>query len=122
MNNMESFSEWIQNELDERGWSRLEAARRGGISASMFDKIINGYSKPGLKFCVGIARAFNMPAEIVLRRADLLPQRTEETPVRREMLYLFDQLTEETQETVITMLRGYVRETAVPYTTKTTRS
>lgn len=48
-----------------------------------------------------------------------MPQEPEETEAHREMRYLFDQLSEETQETVITMLRGYVRETAVPYTTKT---
>jgi transcriptional regulator with XRE-family HTH domain len=115
---METFAEWLQSELDERGWSRLEAAKRGKISASIFDKVINGYSQPGLKFCVGIARAFNVPAETVLRRAGLLPLRSDDTEIRREAMYLFDQLDEETQKTFITILRGYVRETAPPYNTK----
>ena len=60
------FSEWLVEELDKRGWSRSEAARRGGLSASMFDKVINGYSKPGVKFIEGIARAFKMSSAEVM--------------------------------------------------------
>lgn len=39
----------------------------------MLDKVINGYARPGLSFFQGISRAFNVPLEIVLRRAGLLP-------------------------------------------------
>ena len=65
-NTME-FSEWIVVELEKRGWSRSEAARRGDISPSMFDKVINGHAKPGVKFIQGIAKAFKMtPAEVMM--------------------------------------------------------
>jgi len=60
------FSEWIVSELERRGWSRSEAARRGRISASILDKVINQNSKPGLKFFEGIARAFEMDIDDVL--------------------------------------------------------
>lgn len=61
------FSEWIVDELEKRGWSRSEAARRGEISPSMFDKVINGNAKPGIRFIEGLARAFNMPtAEVMM--------------------------------------------------------
>lgn len=71
---MESFAEWLQEELSNRGWSRSIAAQRGGISASMYDKVINGYAKPGLDFCAGVARAFGIPIETVLREAGILPR------------------------------------------------
>lgn len=61
-----NFSEWVQSELDKRGWSRMEAARRSGASASMFDKVINGDAKPGIKFYRAIATLFNMSLEDVL--------------------------------------------------------
>jgi transcriptional regulator with XRE-family HTH domain len=54
------FSEWLEAKLEEKGWSRSEAARRGGISASMYDKVINGHAKPGLRFIEGVAKAFKM--------------------------------------------------------------
>lgn len=66
---MTSFSEWIVSELERRGWSRSEAARRGDISASMMDKVINGVSQPGLSFIKGIAKAFNISLVEVLERA-----------------------------------------------------
>ncbi len=67
------FVVWINRRLDELGWSRSEAARRGGISASALDKVISGHANPGLDFCQGLARAFRMPLEDVLRQAGILP-------------------------------------------------
>jgi transcriptional regulator with XRE-family HTH domain len=60
------FSEWIVMELEKRGWSRSEAARRGDISPSMFDKVINGHAKPGVRFIEGIAKAFKISAAEVM--------------------------------------------------------
>lgn len=76
------FSEWIVSELEKRGWSRSEAARRGNISPSMFDKVINGYSKPGVKFIEGIARAFNMSsAEVMIH----MEKQSDEDPWIKQM-------------------------------------
>ena len=73
----EDFVPWINQQLDERGWSRSEAARRGEFSPSMLDKVIGGFAQPGLDFCRGIARAFNMPLEDVFRRAGILAELVE---------------------------------------------
>jgi transcriptional regulator with XRE-family HTH domain len=64
------FPERLVQELEHKGWSRSEAARRGGISASMFDKVINGYSQPGIKFLKGIARAFDKSLPEILSWMD----------------------------------------------------
>jgi transcriptional regulator with XRE-family HTH domain len=61
------FSEWLDARLKEKGWSRSEAARRGDISASMFDKVINRHAKPGLKFIEGVARAFKIDVADVMK-------------------------------------------------------
>lgn len=81
---MESFTDWLTSELDTRGWSRAEAARRGGISASVLDKIISGYSQPGDKTCRGLARAFGLTTEEVMRRAGLIPPRNATVDDQRE--------------------------------------
>ena len=70
---MEAFVSWINTELDRRGWSRSEAARRGGVSDSMFSKVISGYAHPGIDFCRGVSRAFSVPLEDVFRLAGILP-------------------------------------------------
>jgi len=69
MSDKNSFAEWLDAELQNRGWSRSEAARRGGISSSILDKVINGHSQPGLAFYKGLAKAFNMSLVDVLARA-----------------------------------------------------
>ncbi len=69
----EDFAAWITTLREERGWSHSEAARRGGFSASMFDKVVAGQAQPGLDFCRGIAQAFGIPLVEVFRRAHILP-------------------------------------------------
>lgn len=70
---MEAFVTWLNAELDRRGWPRSEAARRGEISESMWSKVISGYANPGIDFCRGVSRAFNVPLDEVFRLAGILP-------------------------------------------------
>jgi transcriptional regulator with XRE-family HTH domain len=106
---MEDFTNWLLEELNKRGWSRSEAARRGEISASMFDKVINGHAAPGLDFCTGVARAFGIPRpEDVMIRAGLLPPIPKETERLREVNTLFAQLSDDEQEMMITQIRALV--------------
>ncbi len=72
---MDDFGKWVSRQLQERGWSRGETARRGGISPSMMDKVIGGFANPGLDFCRGLALAFNLPVETVMRQAGILTSR-----------------------------------------------
>lgn len=93
MTQQEQFITWLNGELDRRGWSRSEAARRGEVSASMMDKVIGGFSNPGIEFCKGVSRAFKMPLEEVFRLAGILPDRgANGRPVRdkRGIVYEID--------------------------------
>jgi transcriptional regulator with XRE-family HTH domain len=68
-----AFGVWLDRELQARGWSQSEAARRGEMSSQMVNALVNGQSNPGLDSCQGIARAFKMPLEDVFRLAGILP-------------------------------------------------
>jgi len=70
-----NFSEWLNDELERRGWSQSEAARRGGISSQMISVVLSETANPGLETLRGIARAFRMPLEDVFRLAGILPHR-----------------------------------------------
>lgn len=111
----EEFVNWLIAEINNRGWSNSELARRANLSQSTVSMITSYKNNPGIDFCTGIAKAFSLPAETVLRRAGLLPDRPEATPGLRELNYLYDQLREEDQEAILTLLRGYVREKLVAY-------
>lgn len=103
-----NFSERITTELETRGWSRREAARRGDISPSMFDKVINGYAKPGIKFIKGIAKAFGISLVEVL---NWLEPSAETDDQFREMIgLLVDQLpTQEDKDDVAEYIRLRLR-------------
>lgn len=67
------FAGWLDQRILEKGWSQSEAARRGKVSSQMINAVVNGQARPGLRFCRGIAQAFHMPLEEVLRIAGILP-------------------------------------------------
>jgi len=69
------FAEWLNKELDKRGWSQSEAARRGEISSQMVNAVVNGHANPGPGFCRGVSRAFQVPLDDVFRLAGILPSR-----------------------------------------------
>jgi transcriptional regulator with XRE-family HTH domain len=77
---MTDFGQWLSQELDQRGWSRSEAARRGGVSSSALNKVINGYARPGYRLCEALGHAFNMPTEDIMRRAGLLAPQLRRSP------------------------------------------
>jgi transcriptional regulator with XRE-family HTH domain len=68
-----TFVTFLDTELKRRNWNRSELARRAVISHSALSHIYNERRKPGLDICEAIAKAFNIPAEKVLRAAGLLP-------------------------------------------------
>jgi transcriptional regulator with XRE-family HTH domain len=118
-----NFSEWLTLELANRGWSRSEAARRGKISSSMFDKVINGHSKPGTRFLDGIAQAFGISPIIVYRKAGLLPDVNTDKITFVDWQDLLAQLSPEEQEEMhqIAVMK-IERNRKVEQTSRTTNS
>lgn len=114
----DKLAAWINIQLKENGWSIREFSRRVGISHTHAARIINAEVIPSAEICSSIARVFKVSPVTVLIYAGLLQERTENTRHRQELLYLFEQLNDNTQETVLTMLRGYVRETTPAHQSK----
>lgn len=110
----EDFATWLDAELQQRGWSRSEAARRGKISASMLDKVITGYARPGLTFYQGVAKAFAMPLEEVMRRAGILPMPADATASDRrsvkEAMRQFERLPPDDQRRVSDLINRLLGE------------
>ena len=102
-----TFAEWLLSELDERGLSYSEAARRGGISHARISQVISG-GNPGPEFCLGVADALNLPALTVFQKAGLLPSESKTSSKGREALHLFEKLSLAQQELVLTQIRALV--------------
>lgn len=72
---METFGDWLTTQLDEKGWSQAELARRAHISQPTLSRIISGLRQVGPDAAAAIARALGQPPEKVFRLAGLLPGR-----------------------------------------------
>jgi len=68
----ETFTSWIEEEIKRRGWTQAELGRRAGLAQGTISQTLSGITRPGPKFCSGIARALDIPEEEVFRRAGLL--------------------------------------------------
>ncbi|WP_322792910.1 helix-turn-helix transcriptional regulator [Bellilinea sp.] len=79
------FSDWLLNEINKRGWSQAELARRAGIPRQIISNYINRQrEKPDSDVLVSISRALNLPPETVFRAAGLLPPVSPDTEYQEQ--------------------------------------
>lgn len=69
-----TFVSWLLAEMEKRGWTQADLARRGNIPTGVLSRIINSQRGPGASTCIKIATAFNIPPQEVFRMAGILPK------------------------------------------------
>lgn len=111
---MDIFPDWLNTEIKKRGWSLRELGRRAHLSATTISDVISTKAKPGYDFCIGVARAFQLPPEVVLRKAGLLPSITEDQAQDKELLDYFHGLPEDERKRILTIARA-LYETRAEY-------
>lgn len=98
------FVTWLENEMDARGWTNSETARRAGVSASNISMTLSRTKFPGVEMCRGLARAFHIPPERVFRIAGILPPRVIGSEKNHEeLLDYYDALSERNRRALIAM-------------------
>ncbi len=70
---MESFGEWLQEEIARQGLNQSQLARKAGISRSTIKRIVDGERGVGRSSLHKIAAALDLPVEELLRRSGYLP-------------------------------------------------
>ena len=99
------FSEWLAEEVTTRGWSYRELARRAGLSSGAISQVVTQKNFPGIEFCQGIARAFQIPPERVFRQAGHLPPRIIGNNESNEILDYFQALNTQNRQTLLALAR-----------------
>ena len=64
---------WLSEELNTRGLSQGELARRCNISQSLISRTLSGDISPSADFCIKVAEALGVSPEYLLRLAEILP-------------------------------------------------
>ena len=101
------LSEWLTIEIEQRGWSIREVARRAGLSHTAINNVLTGEVQPTLDTYRGIGRAFDIPLESVLRRAGELPRIVPDDPGLETLYELYGDLSPPDKRTAVRVLRGF---------------
>jgi len=107
----DGLAELLTRQLDRRGWSKRELARRAGLSQTAVSGTVAGQRRPGADFCLKIARTIDEPPEQILRLAGLLPPGAADgDPDVQLALELLRQMAPATRRQALRLLRCLARE------------
>ena len=99
----------ITSTLEKQNISIRELARRAGLAHPTISNIING-AIPSYEVCVKLAPVLDLPLDIVLRSAGLLPASAKLTADQQHMLYLYNSLGTDQRKYVIKFMQALRNE------------
>lgn len=105
----EDFIDWLNKELINKGWNNTELVKRSGLANSTVSMALSKQSNIGYNFCVGVGRALNIPPEMLMRKAGLLPTLTIEDAYLEKVTFLIDQLSEEKKQLLLNTLHAWTK-------------
>ncbi len=106
--------EWIEAERRRRGWSLRQLARESGLAPAQISEVLSGHSRPGMRFYLGMWRAFHVSIDYLLQLAGELPPGPEENPTLRELIELARRLPAEVQEDLRRYCEWRFRQAGAP--------
>jgi transcriptional regulator with XRE-family HTH domain len=105
------FSEWLQAEMDKRGWSQSDLARSAELNRAVINKLLNGKSHPQPTTLEAISRALRIPIEITYRAAGLLPNNTDNDETIEEAIYVLKNIqSTQRKATAVALLKALINE------------
>lgn len=112
MDDYRAFTEWLHQQIAQSGKTQAELAYAGDISASQISRVLSGDRNPGPDFCLGIAKALNLPPEVMFQKAGLFPETGEEGQKLKEAGHLFGQLPEREQDMILAVMHTLLKARA----------
>ena len=67
-----TFNAWLNQELESRGWSQRELARRSGLSSAQVSSVLGNKRTATWDFCAATAGAMGLHPVDVFQRAGLM--------------------------------------------------
>ena len=105
------FSEWLQIEMDKRGWSQSDLARASDLNRAVINKLLNGKSHPQPATLECISRALKIPIEMTYRAAGLLPNNPENDDAIEEAIHVLRSIhSSQRKATAVALLKALIHE------------
>ena len=100
---MDTFADWLRNELRLRDWSQSDLSRACNITTATVSRIITGDRKVGKDVAIAIAKALRVPQEVVFQKAGILTSNIDDE-LTRQVTYYFNTLSEEGKKQALDFL------------------
>lgn len=99
---MQGFPVWLQGQLDERGWSKSEFARKAGIDTGTVSNVLNEVRRPGKAFCKRTAKALGVKESVILYHAGFIDRDPDDpsqrlSPIALEIIAMLEGKSEAAQ-------------------------
>jgi transcriptional regulator with XRE-family HTH domain len=105
------FSEWLQAEMDKRGWSQSDLARYADLNRAVINKLLNGKSHPQPPTLESISRALKVPIEVTYRAAGLLPTNPDTDDTIEEAIHVLKSIqSAQRKATAVALLKALINE------------
>lgn len=106
-----NFSDWLQTEMNKRGWSQSDLARAADLNRAVINKLLNGKSHPQPATLEAISRALKVPIETTYRAAGLLPAPAETDEATEEAIYVIKSIhSAQRKATAVALLKALIAE------------
>jgi len=100
-----SFAEWLEGELSRRGWRPNDLSKAAGLYPGTIGRILNETRQAGPDVCRAIADALQLPAELVFRKAGLLPPKPADPPGLDEWIHAYVSAEQAEREDLLEFVR-----------------
>ena len=105
------FSEWLQTEMNKRGWTQSDLARSADLNRAVINKLLNGKSHAQPATLEAISRAFRIPIEITYRAAGLLPINPDNDETIEEAIHVLKSIrSTQRKATAVALLKALISE------------
>lgn len=102
--------DWLTKEMEERGWSQRELARRAKINYTTVSKVMAGQARVTYNFCAAISKPLGKEPIEVFRIAGLLPpsggKMNELSQDERELIEAYRELTPKARRFASGFIKG----------------
>ena len=85
---VELFAKWIQAELDRRDMTQADLARKSGMPKATISNVVSSQRRAGSSFCRRLAKALDIPPDIVYQAAGLLPPEKKLSKLEKQIQYI----------------------------------
>lgn len=100
-----AFGDWLQDVLDERGWTRADLARAADVRESSLSDVFSGRRKVGTDLATAIADALKIPQEDVYIAAGLLRPKKSRNAIIEQMIHEVQERSVEEQKEFLQYIR-----------------